>query len=362
MKKNSFLFTLLGLIFFTSCKKDPVDSVPDKTQYGTTPYDFKKYFPASFPAMKIPSHNPTTEEGVALGKKLFSDPLLSGNNTQSCASCHQQNVAFVDSAKRVSRGSTGALGTRNTMPIFNLGFAKAFFWDGRAKSLEEQVFHPIASQNEMNQDPILLSTKLSKYPEYVKMYEAAFGPGEITFDKTAKAIAQFMRTIVAYTPKSYDTTYLSAAEKRGLKVFLDDNKGDCFHCHEIGNFMTTFEFANNGLNENPFLDPGLFAVTGNINDLGKFKVPSLINVKYTAPYMHDGRFKTLREVIDFYDTGFHWDPIKNGSLDANILIHFDKSKGKPKPRQWSEQDKLDIIEYINGLEDKSLLTNPQFSK
>ena len=357
-QKILVLYMVLG-VGLGACKKDPkIETEVNKT--GPTPYNFN--LPPSFPAMPIPAYNPMTNEGVELGRKLFYDPILSGNNTQSCGSCHQQNVSFVDSGVKFSKGSTGVLVARNSMPIFNIGYAKKWFWDGKSKTLEEQVFHPVVSQNEMNQDPILLSEELSKIPEYKKMYDAAFGEGEITFDKTSKAIAQFMRSIIAFSPKSMDTALLNTAEKRGLKVFLSEDKGDCFHCHELGNFMTTFEFVNNGLNLNSFVDAGLYNITGKGTDIGKFKVPSLLNLKYTAPYMHDGRFKTLREVIDFYDAGFQWHPITNSNLDPNLLKHFDKTTQKPTPRKWTEQDKQDLITFLDGLTDESLNTNPKYSK
>jgi len=360
MKKNRHLLILTGfvlLIAFSACKNDPEikdDLVPNRS----TPYILKS--PPTFPPMKIPSYNPLTNEGVSLGRKLFNDPMLSANNTQACARCHQQNASFVDSAVKFSKGSNGVNGFRNSMPIFNLGYATAWFWDGKAKTLEELVFHPITSQFEMNQDPAELVNELSQNKEYKKLYDAAFGAGDITFDKTTKALAQFMRTIIAYTPKPLDTMLMSASEKRGLKVFLAEDKGDCFHCHELGNFMTNYKFANNGLNQNSFLDAGLYNVTGKGIDIGRFKTPALINIKYTSPYMHDGRFKTLREVLDFYDHGFHYNPITNGNLDVNLIKHFDKTTQKPIPRKWSEQDKLDIIDFINGLVDESLLTNPEF--
>ncbi len=353
---------MLNLIL--GCKKDPFFDKHTPIANNPTPYVLA--LPASFPPMNIPLTNPLTVEGIALGKRLFYDPLLSSNNKQACASCHQQNTSFIDSNKRFSLGATGALGARNSMPLFNLGYASAWFWDGRAKTLEEQVFHPITSQNEMNQDIGLLVNELKANGNYVSLYNAAFGQGEITFDKTAKAIAQFMRTIIAYPAKSFDTSKinntLNASERRGLLVFLDEKKGDCFHCHELGNFMTNYKFTNNGLNANAINDPGLYAVTRNPEDLGKFKTPSLINLKYTAPYMHDGRFKTLREVIDFYDNGFKFHPQTNYYLDANLKKHFNISTNKPDPREWTEQDKEDIINFLEALTDKSINTNPAFSK
>ena len=353
-----FIIPALGLIvFLDACKEDPEKSKVTISS-GATPYYLN--LPASFPKMPIPLYNPLTVEGVALGKKLFYDPLLSDNNKQSCASCHQQKASFVDSSVKFSKGSSGVLGFRNSMPIFNIGYANAWFWDGKVTSLEAQVFHPVTSRFEMNQDPQLLVDELSSNKTYVQMFNSAFGEGKITFEKTSMAIAQFMRSIIAYTPKPLDTMLMTAGERRGLKVFLNENKGDCFHCHELGNFMTNFKFADNGLNLNAVSDPGLYGVTGKGEDIGKFKTPALINLKYTAPYMHDGRFKTLREVIDFYDTGFHYNPLTNPNLDPNLIKHFDKTTGKPEPRKWTEQDKLDIIEFLEGLVDESVIYSPLY--
>ncbi|MCB9251023.1 MAG: cytochrome-c peroxidase [Flavobacteriales bacterium] len=350
---------LLGAVLFTleACMKDPEEKIPLSTASDEA-YEFN--LPPGFPPMDIPDYNPTTKAGVALGKKLFFDPLLSGNNTQSCAGCHQQNAAFADSGIKFSRGSTGVLLQRNSMPLFNLGYAKLFFWDGKSKTLEEQVFHPVVSQNEMNQDPQKLSLELSAIPEYRSMFGSAFGSEEVNFDRISRALAQFMRTMISHSPKSVDTGLLSAQELRGFYVFLDEQKGDCFHCHELGNFMTTFEFINNGLNLNSLVDAGLYNITGKGTDIGKFKTPSLLNLKYTAPYMHDGRFKTLREVIDFYDTGFQWHPITNLNLDPNLLKHFDKTTQKPIPRKWSEQDKQDLIAFLLSLSDESFIRDPAF--
>ncbi|MFM9945037.1 MAG: cytochrome-c peroxidase [Bacteroidia bacterium] len=361
------LFCLAVMALITGCKKDfPVNETGNLNPNTVAPTPFKLILPSSFPPMPIPKSNPLTNEGVALGKKLFYDPLLSANNKQACATCHQQSVSFVDSAVKFSKGVTGVLGGRNSMPIYNVGYASAWFWDGRAKTLEEQIFHPITSQNEMNQDLAELINELNGKAEYKKMFIAAFGAGEISFDKTSKAIAQFMRTIIAYPAKSFDTskanTTLNVSERRGLMVFLDEKKGDCFHCHELGNFMTNYKFTNNGLNINAINDPGLYAVTRNPQDLGKFRTPSLINIKFTSPYMHDGRFKTLREVINFYDTGFHFHPQTNYYLDPNLQKHFDISTNKPTPRTWTEQDKQDLINFLNALIDESIHTNKAYSK
>ena len=352
---------LLGLqvVLMTACRKDP-ELRKFVLSTGPTPYLWE--LPPGFPPMKIPGYNPMTEEGVALGRKLFYDPILSGNNTQSCSDCHQQKASFADSGKRFSRGSTGVSGARSSMPIFNIGYAGAWFWDGRASTLEEQVFHPVTSPNEMDQDMLGLVKELSNSADYRSMYEAAFGSPEITFDKTAMALAQFMRTIIARVPAIHDTTLLSPSARRGLKVFLSESKGDCFHCHELGNFMTNFSFVNNGLNEKALSDPGLYAVSRKTEDLGKFKVPSLINLRYTAPYMHDGRFANLNEVLDFYDTGFHWNPIDNPFVDPNLQKHFDKVKGKPLPRKWTAQDKSDLIDYLNSLTDQQVLNNQKYAK
>ena len=342
------------LIFFGSiigCKTDPllneiIDSKP-------TPYNLE--IPKGFSQFAIPADTPITEQGVELGRHLFYDPILSGNNTQSCASCHKQKFAFTDSTNRYSVGITGAVGTRNAMPIFNLGWSKLFFWDGRAPSLETQALEPVTNPIEMHESWANAIKELQANPKYIAMYKAAFGSEQISPQLTGRAISQFMRTLLSGNSR-YDKWFrkelnFTAQEIRGFNIynqFDNDKPGHCVHCHTNGSTFTDFEFRNNGL-DSVSSDLGLMGVSGQPNDRGKFKTPSLRNLLFTSPYMHDGRFKTLMEVIDFYDNGFHY-PV---NIDANM--------SKMPRAKMTLQDKQDLIAFLRTLSDSTLLTDTRFS-
>lgn len=353
-----YLPLLVLWMMASSCSKDPQWIEVPQTNPTATP--FTPDLPSYFPPMPVPAENPFTVEGVSLGRRLFYEPLLSGNNTQSCASCHQQQASFAHGGVKFSKGIDGFEGFRNAMPLMNLAWSGRINWDGKFSSLEEQVPVPIFLQFEMHENLENAVRELKQHPDYPAYFKQAFGSEDVNVDRIAKAISQFMRTLVAGSPKiipGIGDQLRTPQEKRGFLVFLDENKGDCFHCHEVNVFATNFRFVNNGLNTDPAKDPGLYGQTGNPSDIGKFKTPSLINLKYTAPYMHDGRFNTIDEVIDFYDKGFH----NFSTLDPNLKKHLD-SNGKPIPRNWTQQDKDDLKAFILSLEDTTFIKNPKFSK
>jgi cytochrome c peroxidase len=335
----------LCLFFLNACKKD------DTTE-GPTPYNL--VIPAGLPPMQIPAGNPLTVEGVLLGRKLFYDPILSGNNTQSCGSCHKQKFAFVDSSLKYSVGIDNLPGTRNAMPLFNLGWnTKGLFWDGGATNLESQVIAPILNPLEMHDLLPNVINKLRGHSEYPALFKAAFGTDSITVSLLMKAIAQFERTLISGNSK-YDryvrgTESLTPQELSGLNLYTDMSKGDCNHCHVLGSTFTDFEYRNTGL-DSIAVDKGRALVTLNPTDDGKFKTPTLRNIALTAPYMHDGRFSNLNEVLNFYNTGFHY----TQNLDLNLQTAV---KGR-----LSTQDMLDIIAFLNTLTDTEFTTNSSFSK
>ncbi|MCB9246419.1 MAG: cytochrome-c peroxidase [Flavobacteriales bacterium] len=351
----------LALVLFVSaCQQDPVIRERDVDLPAcATPYTLQ--LPDFFPPLPPTPGNPLTVEGIELGRRLFYEPLLSGDNTQSCASCHQQNASFVDGNKRLSIGIDGLPGFRNSMPLYNLAWAEKYFWDGNARSLEELALIPIEAEFEMHENLFRAVRELQEHPEYPGLFYRAFCDSTVNVERMAQAMAQFLRTILATSlklaPGSVGIQSRSPQEERGYRVFLDETKGDCFHCHVVNAFNTNFEFINNGLNPDPTADPGLYGQTGDPNDLGKFKVPSLLNLKYTAPFMHDGRFSSLDEVLAFYDTGFHY----SSTLDPNLVKHMDANR-KPVPRKWTAQDKEDLKAFILSLEDDRILSNPAFSK
>lgn len=356
-KKQFIMLLVISIIgLFYGCEKDQLFLIKNEINCAT-PYSLK--LPNFFPPMSIPSDNPFTVEGIELGRHLFYEKMLSGNNSQSCASCHQQSVAFADT-NRFSVGIDGFTGSRTSMPIANLAYSPKLFWDGKATSLEQQVLFPIQSQVEMHEDLFKAVKELQQSDKYPHLFYLAFCDSTVTVDRMSKAMAQFMRTMLSYSfkmaPGSVGTQSRNAVEERGYQVFIDENKGDCFHCHSVNIFATNFEFANNGLLTEDAPDLGLMGQNGNPNDKHKFKTPSLINLKYTAPYMHDGRFENLRQVIDFYDTSFH----VTSTLDVNLLKHT--INGKPKPRNWTEQEKNELLAFLLSLRDDKFLTDPKFSE
>lgn len=304
----------------------------------------------------IPIDNPQTVEGVALGKKLFFDPILSGDNTQACADCHKPQHAFTD-ISRFSEGIDGVLGNRNSMPLFNLAwnYNDRFFWDGRTFSLEHQALEPVTNPIEMHNTWEIVVDRLMQHSEYPELFNSAFGEGSITKEKATKAIAQFERTLISANSK-FDRFLLGEAtltpeEQNGFDVFMDESRGDCFHCHGNPNnpLWTDNAFHNNGLDAT-FTDLGLGEITGDPGDNGKFRSPSLRNLAYTAPYMHDGRFATLDDVINHYSEGLQSSP----TIDPLM------KKVNEGGVQLSDQDKADLKAFLLSLSDPSFINNPAF--
>lgn len=338
-----------------SCRKDSV-------VYEATPYDLKQ--PSHFPQMQIPGDNPLTAEGVELGRFLFYENRLSGDNSMSCASCHSPQNSFAD-GKQFSKGIDGIEGTRNSMALINLGWQQFFFWDGRKATLEDQILEPVPNPIEMHQSWKDATYKLSVDPIYRNRFYRAFGSSDIDSMKVAKAIAQFLRTLISANSK-YDVMYkyannytLSASEQTtlqqispeewaGFDLFKSLNGADCFHCHN-GPLMQVQKFSNNGLDAIPS-DAGRGMVTGNSQDNGKFKVPTLRNIGYTAPYMHDGRFTDLDQVIEHYSSGIY----QSSTIDPMIEYAFQGGV------QLDAQEKMLLKAFLLTLNDDSFINNPDF--
>jgi cytochrome c peroxidase len=258
--------------------------------------------------MPVPEDNPLTQEGVKLGKRLFFDPVLSAGNSLSCAGCHFPSKAFSDQGNAVSTGIDGTQGTRNTMPLFNLAWQDRFNWHGSAESLEEQAFEPVTNPKEMAAEWPNVVEELKENPPYPKLFYKAFGVTDFDSTHVVKAIAQYERTLISGNSK-FDRylqgkVSLSPKEAAGLNVFMSESKGDCFHCHgdPSNPLWTDGQFHNNGLDAT-FTDIGLQEVTGNPDHRGLFKTPSIRNLGFTDPFMHDGRFQTIDAVIDHYSEG-----------------------------------------------------------
>lgn len=319
--------------------------------YNPTSYTLK--IPKGLPEMVIPEDNPMTVEGVELGRKLFYEKKLSGNNTMSCASCHNQAQGFTDNGKAVSTGIDGIAGNRNAMQLINVGYGFSFFWDGRAKSLEDQALGPVPNPIEMHEKWPDAMDKLQADVEYPSLFFKAFGTQEIDSNLVAKAIAQFERTLVSgNTPVDKfvnSTADLPTSAKLGYIIYTTE-QGDCFHCHPVSNGLYTDNlFRNNGLDET-FLDSGLAAVTKDPNDLGKFKVPTLRNIAQTAPYMHDGRFATLEEVIEHYNEGGH----PSSTIDP-LMKHVGTGLN------LSPDQKQNLLDFLKSLTDEEFMNNSDFS-
>lgn len=328
------------------------------SQGGSTPYELQipTLFSQNINPPIIPSDNPLTYQGVALGRKLFFDPILSGDSSQSCATCHSPQSSFSDN-QIFSIGIDGIQGDRNAMPLFNMAWnwSEKFFWDGRSLSLEKQAFEPVTNPIEMHNTWQNAVTHLQNHSTYPNLFNAAFGTPTIDSILVSKAIAQFERTLISSNSR-FDQ-YLSGqisltpSEINGFNIFMDESRGDCFHCH--GNaanpLWTDNDFHNNGL-DGIFSDNGLGQITGNSNDNGKFKTPSLRNLAYTAPYMHDGRFSSLDEVINHYSDGLVWSP----TIDPLM-----KSVGQGGV-QLSPQDKADLKAFLLSLSDPEFINNPDF--
>ncbi|MEQ9186934.1 MAG: cytochrome c peroxidase [Cryomorphaceae bacterium] len=300
-----------------NCSKDvPVTekSLSDLNS-GPTPYHLK--IPPGFPDYFLLEENRLTEEGIALGRRLFFDPILSRDENVSCSSCHSQANSFSD-PRRKSTGTGGEQTTFHSMPILNLAWMNEFFWNGRAKSREEQALQPVTNPVEMNMTWREVEQRLSAHPEYPSLFEGAFGTNEIDSNLVAQALVQYEMTLVSANSR-FDRWLrgeVEFTEKEQIgQIIFNSEKADCFHCH--GGVLTTDNgFHNNGLDDDADMELGLMEVTGKDEDLGKFKTPALRNLAYSAPYMHDGRFNTLEEVIDFYSEGVR----DNSNVD--VLMEF----------------------------------------
>ena len=350
--KNNWVY-IVSIFLLMNC------SSKEEEMYTPIPYalEITLLFQDKLIAPIIPTNNPLTEEGVALGKKLFFDNILSRNETQSCATCHNPSKSFTNNL-RFSEGVDGNLGTRNTMPLFNLAwnFEERFAWDGKEFSLEKQALEPVSNPTEMHSNWKTVAEKLKNHADYPGLFQQAFGSEKIDSNSITKAIAQFERTLISGNSK-FDKhlrgeATLSVDEENGFAIFMNEAKGDCFHCHGSNNnpLWTDHKFHNNGLDAT-FTDLGLGAVTGDPADNGKFKSPSIRNLTFTAPYMHDGRFETLEEVVNHYSEGLKSSP----TIDPLMKKVNQGGVGLTK------KEKEDLIAFLLSLSDTDFINNPNFN-
>jgi cytochrome c peroxidase len=301
--------------------------------------------PLGLPPVPVPADNPPTAETIALGRRLYYDPQLSSDGSVSCATCHSPQAGFAD-PKPVSEGVGKKTGSRNSPTVFNSAYFAVQFWDGRSPSLEKQAEGPVQNPVEMANTLAAVEKRLSADASYREQFEKAFGPGPITYEKVEKCIASFERTVISGNSPfdrwkyGHDEKAVGNDVKRGFVVFTAKDKGNCAACHLIGEedaLFTDNKFHNIGIGVEmgEIKDPGHFAVTNKEADRGSFKTPSLRNVALTAPYMHDGSLKNLKEAMDFYIGAGN----SNANLDKQIhVLDF-----------LSGQERSDLLAFLNSL-------------
>lgn len=310
-----------------NCKKE---SSPDPPIYNPTPYEL--IIPPGFPYMIIPEENPATVEGIQLGRMLYYDSIIDKGNERACGQCHVHQASFTSGD--------------NVLPHVNLAWNNAYLWNGKVEGVLENIMLFEVEQffeTDLNQ--------LNAHSGYIELFKKAFGTDTITSKEIAYALAQFIRTLTSCDSK-YDKFLkgeitLTPSEEAGRILFFSE-AGDCFHCHGTI-LLTNNSFHNNGLDSIPI--EGRAEITGTPNDIGKFKTPTLRNIEFTAPYMHDGRFKSLEEVIDFYSEGLIWsstiDPLMKKAHQGGVHLN--------------EEEKSDLISFLKTFSDTAFLTNPDFS-
>jgi cytochrome c peroxidase len=308
--------------------------------------------PANFPAPVYHFNtNPVTQAGFELGRKLFYDPILSANNTISCSSCHIQTAAFTHRGHSVSHGIFDKLGTRNSPPVMNLAWSTSFMWDGGIFDLDLQPIAPITNHVEMADTLTNVLTKLRKSTKYPALFKKAFGTDEISSTNFLKALAQFMVMCVSSNAK-YDSVMrnqstFTADEQAGYTLF----KQKCAACHTEPLF-TDRSFRNNGLSISEVNDKGRYLITLHEQDKYTFRVPSLRNLSYTGPYMHDGRLLTLEGVLDHYTSDVQ------DTLNLDPLLQQNGQRGI----SMTADEKSKILSFLNTLNDRHFVTDTRFAE
>lgn len=376
MKNLLFLSAFMGLTAL-SCsepnaeiEEEVLANFSDVLELPAVEHDYIVSLPIHFQSNEVnridntPNNNQVTNAGATLGRVLFYDNNLSANNTTSCASCHIQANGFSD-PNQLSTGFLGGSTGRNSMGLANARFYNngRFFWDERANSLEEQVLMPIQDEIEMGLTITELVNKLQALDYYSPLFENAFGSSEVTENRISLALSQFVRSMVSYQAKfdegaaqvnnfaNDDFPNFSQIENLGKQLFFS-NRTQCSNCHETVTFSGD-QARNNGLSATNTLDAGLGGVNGRNQDLGKFKVNSLRNIALTAPYMHNGQFASLREVVQFYNNGIQANPNLDNRLSGR--------NGQPIRMNLNPQEIDAIVAFMNTLTDASFVEDVKFS-
>ncbi len=373
----AFIFSI-GLYSFYSCKKTEVANPVSSTNTNdalslldlpSIPFNYaNQSLPGYFQSQVIteqdntPAANPVTDWGATLGRVLFYDKVLSINNSVACASCHKQNLSFADD-KSFSVGFDGANTLRNSMSLINVKYYRngKFLWDERGETLETQTLIPIVDHIEMGMPTLdTLVNRLKNMSYYPPLFEKSFGTQTITSDKIGYALAQFIRSIISYSSKfDKGRTMINSVRTPYPNFTPEENEGKqlyftllgCSGCHKTETF-TAPSPKNNGL-ESPSIDAGVGGITNDPLQVGNFKVPSLKNVELTAPYMHDGRFATLEEVIEHYNSGVMAHP--------NLSSQLRNPDNTPVRLNLSTSEKAALLAFLKTLTDRSVTTDVKFS-
>lgn len=341
MNRKHFIVIFILIAGVCACNKDVLNTIFA---------GFKK--PQNFPQPTYHfATNQVTKDGFELGRKLFYDPILSVNNTISCGSCHIQTSGFTQHGHSVSHGIFDRLGTRNSPPIMNLAWSKTFMWDGGVFDLDLQPIAPITNHVEMGDSVINVLNRLRNSSQYPALFKKAFGSSEITSADFLKALSQFMVMCVSSNAK-YDSVMrnqktFTADEEAGYLLY----KQKCSSCHSEPLF-TDYSFRNNGISISMVNDMGRYNVTLQDSDKYKFKVPSLRNLDYTPPYMHDGRFFTLDAVLDHYTSQVQNTP----NLDPQL------QQGSQLGIAITAEEKLKLLAFLKTLNDRAFVTDKRFSE
>jgi len=337
---------LLSLLSFMACSDEVMEPLEKDEIYNLS-------FPSYFPEMTFDqSGNPVTKNGVELGRKLFYEGKLSRNNTISCGFCHIQENAFTHHGHTVSHGVDDRTGIRNAPPIQNMAFLKRYMWDGVIHNLNEQPIIPITNEDELDSSMPEVISKLNADSKYKKLFRSAYGDENITGERILKALSQFMATMISADAK-YDRVKqgkenFTSEEAQGMGLFQQK----CASCHS-GPLFSDESFRNTGMYYNmQFKDAGRYRVTLDQSDWMKFRVPGLRNVEYTAPYMHDGRFYTLKAVLDFYSDNVEDNPNLDSQLTQNGHVGI----------AMNAQEKQFIITFLKTLSDKNFINDPKFAE
>lgn len=347
MRANHWYVLLTIVLFIVGCSKNEVIKEQIESFLG-----FKK--PGNFPEPEYNlAANPITKAGFELGRALFYEPRFSRDNSISCGSCHIQSAAFTHHGHDVSHGIEDRLGKRNSPAIMNLAWRKTFMWDGGVFDLDLQPIAPITAHEEMDETVDRVLVKLKAMPKYTSLFKAAFGKEEINTARTMKALSQFMLMCISSNSKydkvmrGEDKQVFTAEEEQGFGLF----KQHCASCHKAPLF-TDESFRNNGIGVGSVDDLGRYEITSNDADKYKFKVPSLRNLKYTAPYMHDGRFFSLKGILDHYASEVQQSPNLDPLLQQNGRLGI----------QLSEADKTYLLAFLNTLNDETFIKDKSLSE